>query len=68
MIGVERQTIAEQFAFYANGDLMFAEVSYEERKAFAGRMKGEGAHERKHGCYSDGSTALPPLTPSKGEV
>ena len=57
MIGAEKDTLANQYLFYAFGDLMFAELSKEGRKAFADRVKGELEFSKTNGgVFRDGST------------
>ena len=54
---IQRLSLADQFLFYATGDLGFAECGIEERNAFAKRVKSEHEHAKVNGGkFRDGSS------------
>ena len=60
MLWIERRPLADQYDFYACGDLAFAETSRESMIAYADRMKDEIAYAAKHGgTFRDGSRFAP---------
>ena len=53
---METRPLAEQYEFYAMGDLMFAECSQEDRDRFAERVKREyETAQANGGVFRDGS-------------
>ena len=58
---IERRPLADQYDFFARGDLMFCEASPEYLQALAKRLRDEYAKAmRNGGVFSDGSVYIKP--------
>ena len=56
MLAIERESLADQYEFYACGDAMFLECSRPVRDGFIDKVKEEHAYALLHdGVYRDGS-------------
>ena len=62
MLGIERESLADQYYFYGCGDLMFSESTRAERDAFVKRVQAEFDYAEEHdGLFRDGSRLPAPL-------
>lgn len=61
-LGFERgTTLADQYDFYARGDLAYCEATIEYKQALAEHLRDEYEKARQNGgVFSDGSRFLPP--------
>lgn len=61
-LGFERRsTLAQQYDFYARGDLFYCEATTEYKQALADHLRAEYQKARRNGdVFSDGSKLLPP--------
>ena len=59
-MGIENETLADQYEFFGYGDAAFLECSRDRRDAFMRKVKYEFAHAAENdGVFRDGSTFNP---------